>query len=381
MEILDIVLFLGLVAFITGTVKLITAFRKKMPKKQAAALMAGSVLLMGASTQILGPTHFLDLSKDTYTTDNRGFAMIEGSTNEDAQVKIDGQTVPHSGTFDYEFALDDDGEKTLTIISTRDGQAIEKTVTIKPAKAYLAYLNEEADKERLILAETSLARAESEPTQENYDVAFTNIKALSSEHDLGDRLTIVKKHLPIYAAIQKAETSKSRGDYDEAVNAVKLASLNQTGFTQRLKDLDTAIKVQEEKARIEKLLADAKSLVEKAESSKSETDYQAAVTSLQALPEKDQQLDQRLASVHHHIETEKQAIAQAQAAEAAAAAQAQQQAAIQPVMGQQPAVSETVLVTPTGSKYHSRKCGNGNYSPATLEQAQQKGLTACSKCF
>lgn len=41
----------------------------------------------------------------------------------------------------------------------------------------------------------------------------------------------------------------------------------------------------------------------------------------------------------------------------------------------------TVMITRTGSKYHTHKCGNGNYFPATLSQAKSYGLTACKKCF
>ena len=68
-----------------------------------------------------------------------------------------------------------------------------------------------------------------------------------------------------------------------------------------------------------------------------------------------------------------QAAAQAQA-EAEAQAQQQAQAA-------EAAQGQTVYVTPTGSKYHTHKCGNGTYSPATLEEAQSRGLTPCAKCY
>lgn len=43
--------------------------------------------------------------------------------------------------------------------------------------------------------------------------------------------------------------------------------------------------------------------------------------------------------------------------------------------------SATIYVTPTGSKYHSRACGRGTYTPATLEQALARGLEPCKKCF
>ena len=41
----------------------------------------------------------------------------------------------------------------------------------------------------------------------------------------------------------------------------------------------------------------------------------------------------------------------------------------------------TVYITPTGSKYHSHKCGNGTYSPTSLSHAQSLGLEPCKKCF
>lgn len=40
-----------------------------------------------------------------------------------------------------------------------------------------------------------------------------------------------------------------------------------------------------------------------------------------------------------------------------------------------------VYVTRTGSKYHTHKCGNGNYYQQTLSEAKARGLTPCSKCY
>lgn len=57
----------------------------------------------------------------------------------------------------------------------------------------------------------------------------------------------------------------------------------------------------------------------------------------------------------------------------------------QPVEGSQIASqgddSQTVFVTPTGGKYHSRAHGRGNFTPSTLGEAKQKGLSACSVCY
>ena len=40
-----------------------------------------------------------------------------------------------------------------------------------------------------------------------------------------------------------------------------------------------------------------------------------------------------------------------------------------------------VYVTPTGSKYHTHKCGRGNFYQTTLFNALARGLTPCKKCF
>lgn len=54
--------------------------------------------------------------------------------------------------------------------------------------------------------------------------------------------------------------------------------------------------------------------------------------------------------------------------------------AISPVIAVQ-AKSTTVYVTPTGKKYHKKKCGNGTFKKSTLEKAKKSGLTACKKCY
>ncbi len=41
----------------------------------------------------------------------------------------------------------------------------------------------------------------------------------------------------------------------------------------------------------------------------------------------------------------------------------------------------TVYVTPTGKKYHVKSHGRGNFSPATLEEAKNMGLTPCDVCY
>lgn len=72
-------------------------------------------------------------------------------------------------------------------------------------------------------------------------------------------------------------------------------------------------------------------------------------------------------------EQKQQAIAQEQARQVT-----QEQAVAQ---AKQQNNQQTVLITPTGKKYHNHVCGNGNYSPATLQEALNRGLTPCEKCY
>ena len=43
--------------------------------------------------------------------------------------------------------------------------------------------------------------------------------------------------------------------------------------------------------------------------------------------------------------------------------------------------NQTVYVTPTGEKYHTHAHGNGNFTPASLEEANARGLTPCKVCY
>lgn len=41
----------------------------------------------------------------------------------------------------------------------------------------------------------------------------------------------------------------------------------------------------------------------------------------------------------------------------------------------------TVYITPTGTCYHSRKCGKGTYNKSTLSHAKSLGLKLCKRCY
>lgn len=44
-------------------------------------------------------------------------------------------------------------------------------------------------------------------------------------------------------------------------------------------------------------------------------------------------------------------------------------------------IENAVYITPTGSCYHKYKCGNGNYFKVSLDEAEDRGLVPCSKCY
>lgn len=144
-----------------------------------------------------------------------------------------------------------------------------------------------------------------------------------------------------------------------------------------------------EKAALEKKVTEAESALSQAEANPTKENYATASAAIQALPENKQELTSRLAAIDSTIKAKEaeeerkkqEEIAQQQAEQAqqqAAAEQASQQAqAAAPEQNNE----QTVYVTPTGSKYHTHKCGNGTYTPATLSEAQARGLTPCSKCY
>lgn len=44
-------------------------------------------------------------------------------------------------------------------------------------------------------------------------------------------------------------------------------------------------------------------------------------------------------------------------------------------------IENAVYITPTGSCYHRYKCGNGNYFKVSLDEAEDRGLVPCLKCY
>lgn len=394
-----IVILLGFGVLGYSLYRLIRSFIKKESKKPVLAMAVGGLVLMGAGgSQVPAEASYLNVGQETYETDQVGKVTIKGETNEGSELTIDDKALDHDGTFTYKVQLTDEGEKELHIKSVHNGQETLKVLTIKPSKEYLAHLETQAEESRLEQAEVALKLAENSPTQAHYDEAFTKIQALSQSYpEMEERLTQVDQHLTTLALVEKLETSLDKGQVATVKEHIEQTILEQDSLKKRLTACEAKIAEKEQ-------VAAALALVEKAEASSAEDDYQTATTALAKLPNKQADLEKRLGTVKDQIETKKQeaaakkaeeekVAAEKAAAEKAAAeqaeaerqaqAQAQADAAAQAEQAAPPAaeVGITVLITPTGEKYHRRKCGNGDYSPTTLAQAQSLGLTPCKKCF
>lgn len=161
------------------------------------------------------------------------------------------------------------------------------------------------------------------------------------------------------------------------------------------KELKAKKEAKKRQAEINQKTSEATNAIVQAEANPTRDTYTAASTAIQAIPGGNQDLANRLANVDSTIKANETAqaeaarVAEQQAQEQArqAAVQAEQQKQAQAAQEQAAAQAqqqnnqETVLITPTGKKYHNHACGNGNYSPVTLQEALNRGLTACEKCF
>lgn len=379
-------MWISLVSFlavIVSGILLIIAAIKKRPKKRLGFILCGSVILFFAGA-ILSPSNLtLSVISPEIQTDETGKATIEGEATADAVLTINGETVKNSkGSFSYTVHLNDATEQQVVVKAALNNQKKEQEVLIKPSKEFVAYLEaEKAEKELIKKVETALALAESKPTQKNYDEAATLVHSLSKTYDDYDqRLAVLQDHLQIASALEKAEQSLSRTDLEAAAKLVAATSSTKTEFEDRLASLQTKV---EEKETQAKLQAQATKAVEKAEAEPTEANLASATFAIAKLPSADEGLTQRAEAVRQSIreEQERQLAKAEQERQAAAAAEQQANQASQSNQTTSNQAEEYVMITRTGKKYHTHKCGNGTYFPATLSEALSKGLTPCEKCY
>ncbi|MHC5228105.1 hypothetical protein ACYSNW_07495 [Enterococcus sp. LJL99] len=383
--ILNTIVVLAFLGCLSGIGFLIFSFIKKKPKKPVLIGIAVSFVVMIVAI-ILSPAEAVQLtiSETTIETNENGIAQIKGTTNKTSKVTADGDEIENDdGSFVYDVTLKDDESKEITLVANKAGKEITKTVEIKPSKSFVALLKEEEmeKKEQKILAEaeTALALAEKNPTSKNYDDAATLVESLSKQYDeMDERLATIKENIPIYVAVDLAEKEQNRQKLDSATALVSKATLNKEALEKRLTTVKEKI---EAKETAEKQLTSAREAVEKAEQEPNDTNYDQAIAKIKAIPNGNTDLSNRMNTVKQTIDAQKEEakrVAEAQKAEQeAASAQATADAAA----AAEAPVSEMVLVTPTGKKYHNHRCGNGTYTEATLEAALARGLTPCAKCY
>ncbi|HFX3886253.1 TPA: hypothetical protein ACIEDE_002122 [Enterococcus faecium] len=204
-----------------------------------------------------------------------------------------------------------------------------------------------------------------------------------------------KKKQAQLEAKKKAEEQKAR---EEAEKKVKEQKAKEEAEKKQQEDKRKA--EEQKQAEIAQKTSSAETILAQAEANPTRDNYNSALSAIQAIPGGNQSLSNRLANVDSAIKANEaaqaeaakiaeqqrqQAIAQEQARQAAVQAEQQRQAQLAQeqaaAQAQQQNNQETVLITPTGKKYHNHVCGNGNYSPATLQEALNRGLTPCEKCF
>ncbi|MER2294995.1 MAG: hypothetical protein ABS913_06715 [Desemzia incerta] len=207
---------------------------------------------------------------------------------------------------------------------------------------------EEAEKQARQLKdiESALELAESEPTRENYDKAFTLISSLTQENEsFADRLTKVEetvkieeeKILAVEAALEKAEQEETRSAVEEAEVLTAGLVVQNDALNSRLQQTKTVV---EEKERV------------------------AAEEERQAL-------------IAAEKKEEKQAAKKSEESKAAQKSQAQ----TQPKQSEK--ISNVVYVAPdSGSKYHySANCRGLNNANSVVEMslssAQSQGYDLC----
>lgn len=154
-------------------------------------------------------------------------------------------------------------------------------------------------------------------------------------------------------ALILAEATPTRENYNKASTLVVALTTKDSTIVSRLDTVKQAVEAEE------KIVAEAKE--------KAETERIAAEEARIAEEQRVQEA-QRVAE-EQRLANERAVAEENRVAQAAAAAP------------QQDNTGQRVLVTPTGSKYHIRKCGNGTYIDASLEDALSRGLEPCSKCF
>ncbi|MBL1227023.1 hypothetical protein [Enterococcus sp. BWR-S5] len=205
---------------------------------------------------------------------------------------------------------------------------------------------------------SSAAPDEKQTADANGDFELTHTLSTDSEQELS-----------IIAELDGRKISKQL----LATPSASFIAAKEEEAAKQAEELRLAEEAKKKQEEIDRLTKEAETAVALAEAEQTRDKVAAASTAIAAIPEGNQGLTSRVSAVDTAIQAREEQEAQQAAAAAAEAEQAAQQ--------EQNNVTEMVLVTRTGEKYHTRKCGNGTYTSATLQEALDRGLTPCSKCF
>ncbi|EGO9175125.1 hypothetical protein DW592_11025 [Enterococcus faecalis] len=353
-----VLVLLGLLGLLVSGGLTIKALIKKQPKKKYgyAALASAALFIGGVATTDSSPT--LSLDAESIETDANGSATIKGEYDGNSKLTANGKEVKTKDkTFAYKVKLSDEKTQKITFVAEKKDTKVEKSVEVTPSKEFIASITD--SEQELAKTEKTLAYAEKQPSQKNYDEAATLVSSLSQEYEeYNDRLEKIKEAVPVDEAVTTAEKSKSKSDYQAAEKLVAAAPVGKEGFQQRLTTVQTAIA---EKEKNERLVASATAAVEKAEQEPTnEAYYNEAIKQIDALNSPNQALTKRVAVVKTQLdahkekqrkeaEAQKLAAEKAQKEQAEAAAKAQAEAEAQQA-AQAPAEVETAAAeAPSGN--------------------------------
>lgn len=268
------------------------------------------------------------------------------------------------------------GENTASE-STVKQALVESTPTKEKTQKELAAeekVKAESNQEKLVKSATAaITVADVWPSRSNFETAKKAVdkvdepsKVLQNKlKAVEDKVISEEENIKLAEeAIASAEANLTSESIENAKTYLAVIVTRQKDFSGRIANAERTLEEQVAAVEADRIAA------EQAAAAQAEADRIATEQAAAAQVEADR------------IAAEQAAAAQAEAdrvaAEQAAAAQAEaNRAAAAP----QQNYGQVVLITPTGSKYHNHKCGNGTYIESTMDKALSLGLEPCSKCY
>lgn len=123
------------------------------------------------------------------------------------------------------------------------------------------------------------------------------------QEEFTKRLAIIKDNIPIYEAVELAETKQTKEHIDSATALVANATLNKDSLLQRLTTVQQKVAAKE---TAEKQLASAREAVEKAEQEPTDDHYNQAIARIKELPNGHPDLSNRANNVKQTLTAQKE---------------------------------------------------------------------------